>query len=350
MTMHNICFAIPGDLNSLTGGYGYDRRLLAELQQLQVPIRYHALSAGFPQPDHDDLTGTDRWLGSLPDSSIVLVDGLAFGVMDELAIKHSQRLHLVALCHHPLALESGLDAGLQAKLQQSEQRALAAAKAVIVTSTRTAQLLTEQFGVPGSHITVALPGTDRRGHAVCNGDPPRLLTVASLTRRKAHDVLITALSQLQHLRWQAVVVGGGNFDPAWAAQLQQQVQNFGLQQRIAFVGAKTDLHADYMGADIFVLPSLFEGYGMAFAEALSYGLPVIAAHAGAVPDVVPDTAGILVEPGNVDALRAALQLVLTDAGLRQRLQAGAQTAALQLPTWEQTALCVREALMRIAGI
>ena len=86
---------------------------------------------------------------------------------------------------------------------------------------------------------------------------------------------------------------------------------------------------------------------MAFAEALSYGLPIIAARAGAVPDVVPVSAGLLVAPGDVDTLRSALQAVLTDTGLRRRLQAGAQAAALNLPTWQQTALTVREALTRV---
>ncbi len=347
MSMHNVYFAIPGDLASLTGGYGYDRRLLLELQRLGLPIHYHRLAAGFPHPDSADLTDTDRWLHSLPDHSTVLVDGLAYGVMDGVVAQHSPRLHFCALCHHPLALETGLNAPTQALLQQSEQRALAAATAVIVTSTCTAQLLTKQFAVPASRITVALPGTDRRGHAACNGDPPRLLTVASLTPRKAHHLLIAALAQLQHLPWQASLVGGGDFDPRWSAQLRQQVQALGLQQRITFAGASTDLHADYMAADLFVLPSLFEGYGMAFAEALSYGLPIIAARAGAVPDVVPVSAGLLVAPGDVDTLRSALQAVLTDAGLRRRLQAGAQAAALNLPTWQQTALTVREALTRV---
>ena len=346
MGVHNVYFAIPGDLQSLTGGYGYDRRLLAGLQQLGLPIRYHALASCFPYADDTALSATNDWLQSLPDHCTVLVDGLAFAVMDQLAAAHCQRLHFCALCHHPLALETGLDAAMQTKLQQSEQRALAVAAQVIVTSARTRQILTERFAVPAERITVALPGTDRHGSAPCIGQPPRLLAVASLTPRKAHDVLIAALAQLQHLSWQALLVGGDEFDPKWAKQLRQQVLALGLQQRIIFAGGKHDLHTDYMAADVFVLPSWYEGYGMAFAEALSYGLPIIAARAGAVPEVVPETAGILVEPGNVGMLAAALQQILTDAGLRRRLQTGARAAALQLPTWQKTALTVRDVLMR----
>lgn len=350
MSMHNVYFAIPGDLHSLTGGYGYDRRLLAELQHLGVPIHYHGLSAAFPYADATTIADTDHWLSTLPAQSLVLVDGLAYGVMDALAAKHCQRLRLCALCHHPLALETGLKPEIQTLLQQREQRALAAASAVIVTSPRTKQILIEQYAVPASRITVALPGTDRRGQAACNGSPLQLLCVATLTPRKAHHILIAALARLQELPWQAALVGGDHFDPQWAAQLRQQVQSLGLEQRITFVGERADLHADYMAADIFVLPSLYEGYGMVFAEALSYGVPIIAARAGAVPEVVPASAGLLVEPGNVDELCSALRSLLSDAGLRQRLQSGARAAALLLPTWQQTALSVCEALKQADNV
>ncbi len=346
MSIHNIFFAVPGDINTLTGGYAYDRRLLAELRRLTLPIQYHGLAGSFPYANDTALADTDSWLSSLPDHSTVLVDGLAYAAMDALATKHGKRLHFCALCHHPLSLETGLKPEIRDKLQQSEKRALAAAAEVIVTSARTKQILTEQFAVPKSRITVALPGTDRHDYARCKGEPLQLLCVATLTPRKAHHILIQALSQVQHLPWQAVFIGGDNFDPDWAAQLRQQVQDLGLAERITFAGAKSNLHADYLYADIFVLPSLFEGYGMVFAEALSYGLPIIAARAGAVPDVVPASAGLLVEPGSVESLSVALQSLLSNGDLRRSLQLGAQAAALKLPAWEQTALTVHKALLR----
>lgn len=344
----NLYFAVPGDLDTLTGGYGYDRRLLTGLRQLGLQVEHHALHSSFPAPSAQALLSANQWLQSLPDGAVVMVDGLAFGVMDELAQPHAQRLRFVALCHHPLSLETGLSADEQRRLLVSEQKVLQLAAAIVVTSQRTRQTLIEQFAISADKITAVLPGTDRHGFAECRGEPPVLLAVATLTQRKAHDVLIRALAQLQQLPWQARFVGGGEFDPKWTAHLRQLVHTHGLEQRIVFVGALHDLRDEYRNADVFVLPSLFEGYGMAFAEALAYGLPVVAARAGAVPSVVPTTAGILVEPGSVDALYQALHLLLTDAALRQQLQQGARAAALQLPTWEQAAHAVNEVITKVS--
>src|SRR5262245_13886668 len=84
----DLYFAVPGDLNTLTGGYGCDRRLLTGLRQLGLHVEHHSLAASFPAPDKAALTAANNWLHSLPDSAIVMVDGLAFGVMDELVQQH----------------------------------------------------------------------------------------------------------------------------------------------------------------------------------------------------------------------------------------------------------------------
>jgi len=341
-------FVIPGDINTLTGGYGYDRRLLAGLQARGLNIRHLALPAGFPAPDAHARAATAALLSSLPDSSVVLFDGLAFGVLAAEIAVHARRLRFIALCHHPLALETGLSAADSQRLHAQEKCALAFARAIVVTSAGTAQILINQFGQRKDCITVALPGTDRHGFADCTGTPPQLLTVATLTRRKAHDVLIAALSGLRELPWQARFVGGGEFDPAWTAHLHSLVAQHDLRHRITFVGALRDLRDEYRNADVFVLPSLFEGYGMVFAEALAFGLPVVAARAGAVPDVVPAGAGLLVEPGSVDALQATLRSVLTDTALRQQLQQGARAAAARLPTWEQAAHAVHKVIIKVS--
>src|SRR6478735_1304154 len=106
MNQSTLYFAIPGNLATLTGGYGYDRRLLAGLRQLNVTVVHQPLDAGFPAPTAAALEETGRWLQSLHDGSTVLVDGLAYGVMDALVAVHAARLHFIALCHHPLALET----------------------------------------------------------------------------------------------------------------------------------------------------------------------------------------------------------------------------------------------------
>ncbi len=254
---------------------------------------------------------------------------------------------MIALCHHPLALETGLSEAQQNALFASEKRALNCAKATIVTSNHTRQILIDQFDLPASKITAALPGTKRVSFAPCDGDPIRLLSVASLTRRKGHDILVNALGALKALRWQARFVGVADFDPAWTKTLQEQVTALGLSERICFAGSVLDTADEYQQADLFVLPSRFEGYGMVFAEALAAGLPVIGAKAGAVPQVVPESAGILVAADNTQELTEALQNVISNPDLRHRLQEGARAAAAGLATWADTARLVAQKIEEV---
>jgi glycosyltransferase involved in cell wall biosynthesis len=336
----DLWFAIPGDIATLTGGYAYDRRLLGGLRARGLTVEHLPLPGRYPRPSQEELAYADAALAALPDGATVLLDGLAYGVLDASAARQRDRLRLIALCHHPLALETGISAQDALQLVASERAALQAARAVVVTSPHTAELVHAHFGVSTTRIQVALPGTDPQPFAPCAGTPPLLLTVATLTRRKAHDVLIAALAQVRELPWQARFVGGAGFDPAWSAALRAQVSAAALEERITFVGDVTDLGAEYQAADLFVLPSLFEGYGMVFSEALAAGLPIVAARAGAVPTVVPPDAGLLVPANDSDALAAALSQVLRDATLRQHLQQGARHAAMTLPRWDDTARIV----------
>ena len=337
MTVTSLYFVFPGDLDTPSGGYHYDRRLIQELQKLGLRIQCISLAESFPNPHQEALDDARQRLAALPDGAVVILDGLAFGVMDHLARAEQQRLRLIALCHHPLAFESGLTEFQRQAFHASEQSALHSARAVIVTSEATRQILIEHFAVPASKIVVALPGTDRVPFAPCADNPPKLLTVASLTRRKGHDVLINALAPLVSLAWQARFVGSATLDPAWAASLQAQVERQQLQQRIQITGAVADLQAEYQSADLFVLASRFEGYGMVFAEALAAGLAIVATGAGAVREVVPDSAGILVPAEDTAALSTALHNLLSRDDLRQRLQAGARAAAATLPRWQDSA-------------
>jgi len=343
----SLYFVYPGSLDTPTGGYHYDRRLIAELRELGMEVHPLALPGVFPFADSQAREITRKILNSVPDNAVVLVDGLAFGVLDNLVAEESQRLRLIALCHHPLALESGLDEATRQAFLASEKRALQYARGVIVTSPHTRQILTSKFNVPGNRIAVALPGTERCSFAQCDGTPPRLLTVGSLIKRKGHDLLIESLAALRNLAWSARIVGDSSPDPDWAVSLKQRVIALRLEHRIEFIGPVEELQDEYQNADVFVLPSRFEGYGMVFAEALAAGLPVIAASAGAVPDVVPSSAGLLVPTDDQQALTDALRSLLTDKIKRSELQAGARSAAESLPYWSDSARCVAQKIREV---
>ena len=343
-----VYFAIPGDINTLTGGYRYDRELIKALTRQGFAIEVLTLSGEFPNPGATALAEAADIFRRLPSGAMVIADGLAFGVLNEIAERESQRLIIIALCHHPLALETGISRQVSQRLKVSEMHALAAARSVIVTSAMTGKILVQDFAVPQQKITLACPGTDRSlSFAPCHNETPQILTLATLTKRKAHDLLINALASLAHLQWHARFVGGMAFDPLWAAYLQNLVREKNLQERITFVGNVDDVSNEFRRADLFVLPSHFEGYGMAFAEALAFGLPIVAANTGAAPDLVPANAGVLIPPGDLDSLTNALAHLVANNENRRQLQAGAQSAAQTLPTWDDCANSVANLIFNL---
>ncbi|MGL6112198.1 MAG: glycosyltransferase family 4 protein [Rubrivivax sp.] len=341
MSAPKLAFLVPGELSSITGGYGYDRRMIAGLRAAGREVDVVALDAGFPWPDADALAHAARQLAAVPDGALVVVDGLAFGAMPGLAEQHAARLRWVALVHHPLALETGLSAPQSRALFDSERRALATARGVIVTSAATARELS-RYGVSAERVHVVTPGTDCAPLAVGSGaDPVRtglsFLCVATLIPRKGHAVLIEALRGLQDRAWTLHCVGSMTRDTATADALRSAIAEHGLGDRVRLHGevSAAVLQTLYGRADAVVLPSYFEGYGMALTEALAHGLPVVSTTAGAIPDTVPRDAGVLVPPGDVVALRTALAALLDEPALRARLAAGARAARAALPTWPQ---------------
>ncbi len=338
-----IVFAVPGSLETPTGGYAYDREIVARLPRHGFRPEVLDLGEGFPFPSEAvRVRATDLLVGAAGDHPVV-VDGLALGVLPEAAARLAGK-RLIALVHHPLAHETGLTPAQAEALRQSERAALAHAQAVVTTSDFTARLLADEYGVPRERITAVRPG---HGHAfraerTAGGDGEsttvRLLCVGSLVPRKGHDVLLAALARLPDLQWRLTIVGAGR-DAATAARLRAFASASSLADRIVFAGAVSDaeLQQHYADADVFVLASHFEGYGMAFADALTHGLPVVGTNGGAVAEAVPEGAGLLVPPGDVDALADALRRVIADRALREQLGVAAAKAAERLPTWDDAA-------------
>jgi glycosyltransferase involved in cell wall biosynthesis len=335
-----VAFAVPGDLATPTGGYAYDRRMIAELQQLGWQVDVIDLGDGFPRPSPEQKTRARSLLAAVPPGCPIVIDGLALGVLPE-ACHALHRWHpLVALVHHPLALETGMSASEAEALRSSERAALAATRAVIVTSQPTARLLNAEYGVGAGRITVAPPGTDHDAMAAGSTDGVvRLLSVGAVVPRKGFDVLMEALATLADLPWRLVVAGDTKRDPATTARLEADIVRFGLKERVQLLGAVAPERVSelYAGADVFVLASRFEGYGMAFAEAMAHGLPIVGTTGGAIPETVPAEAGILVPPEDSAALAAALRRLIEDPVERKRLAEGARNVATTLPTWAESA-------------
>jgi glycosyltransferase involved in cell wall biosynthesis len=346
-----FAFAVPGDLTTPTGGYAYDRRIIAELGHLGWQIDLVDLGEDFPWPSAATSCAARARLLSMPAGLSIVVDGLALGVLPETASLLAGRHPLLALVHHPLAAEWGLSIHQAEVLHRSERAALATVQGVVVTSAATARLVASDYGVPPERITVARPGCDPARFAKGSRDGTvHLLSVGAVVPRKGFDVLISALTSVTDLPWRLTIVGDRTRDRNAVAQLDAAIARSALGARIAALGTVCPqrLAALYLEADVFVLASYFEGYGMAYAEAIAHGLPVVGTNAGAIPDTVPSEASLLVPPGDAAALVQALRRVIDDADLRRRLAGAARAAAARLPSWGHSAEMFARALEKLA--
>jgi len=334
--MPSLVLVVPGRLQTRTGGYGYDGRIVAGLRAAGWSVSVAELDPGFPRPTPAALEHAACTLAAIPDGTVVLVDGLALGAMPIEAERESRRLRLVAIVHHPLALETGLDPALAARLELSERRALAAVRRVVVTSRATARTLAG-YGVDQARIAVVEPGTDAAPLARGSAGPTlQLLAVASIVPRKGHEILVRALARVSGAPWRLVCAGSLERDPAAVERVRALVSARRLGDRVALVGEQNEaaLGELYDAADLFVLPTLYEGYGMAVAEAVARGLPIVATATGAIVEFAKG-AGLFAPPGDEEAFAEILSRALLDARARAALAEGARRARERLPSWDQ---------------
>lgn len=352
-----LTFAYPGDINTLTGGYIYDKRIIGELIAQGWLVETLSLDHRFPQVSDTVRADTCRTLARVATERQLVIDGLALGALGKDARLIAQSRPFIALVHHPLALESGLDANTARLLQHSEQTAISYAQGVIVTSAITKQTLVDRFEVEPNKIAVILPGIDRptptkspTGHASSPDSAVRLLSVGAIVPRKGFDVLLAALVSLKDLNWRLTIVGDDQRAPITTEALRQTITEHGLQDRIVLAGAQpaSELAVHYQQADVFVLASRYEGYGMAYAEALAWGLPVIGTDAGAARDTLATPAAQTVPAEDIGALADALERIIEDTTLRANMRQAAGAHAQTLPTWKDSGTRFAQALMQMS--
>ncbi len=296
-----------------------------------------ALDSSFPHPTPAALDHAAGVLASLEAGTTAVVDSLAFGAMPELIVREAARLRIVALMHLPLAATFGLDRDTAARFEAGERRALQAAALVIATGNAALPLLAP-YNLPRDRLLVIEPGTDPAPLALGSGNS-ELLCVGTLNAIKGHDMLLDALAAVPRRSWHLTCAGSLTRDPATAERVRAAITRLGLDERVTLAGDldHTALAACYDRADLFVLATRQETYGMAVAEALAHGLPVMATRTGAIPELVGSDAGLLVEVGDTAALTDALTRVLDDPALRTRLAEGARRVRDCLPTWDEAA-------------
>jgi glycosyltransferase involved in cell wall biosynthesis len=333
-----------------SGGNVFDRRLRDGLTAAGWAVHVQEIPGSWPHPDAPSLAALADAVARIPDGAVVLLDGLVASAAPEALVPAAERLRLVVLVHMPLG-QNGAGPDVRAR----EAAVLAAARSVVVPSAWARRVLRELYALPDDRVQVVEPGADVAEPAPGTPTGGSLLSVAAVIPGKGHDVLVEALARLDGLPWECRCVGSLDRDPAFADGLRRRVRAGGLEGRVRFSGPQTGVTLDrsYAGADVLVLPSRGETYGMVVTEALARGLPVIAADVGGVPEALGHGAGgsrpgLLVPPEDPGALGDALRAWLRDASLRSRLRRAARERRETLASWTATTSAVADVLTEAA--
>jgi glycosyltransferase involved in cell wall biosynthesis len=357
MSLRSVHFVMPGGVDDPTvpsGGNAYDRRVSLDLPGFGWQVHKHAVDGSWPRPGAADRTELARTLEEFPDGTVVLLDGLVACGVPEIIVPEAERLRLAVLVHLPLGDETGLEPAVAAELDARERTVLRAVPAVIATSEWAVRRLVSHHGLAPERVHVAAPGADIAPLASGTDGVSRLLCVAAVTPRKGQHRLVEALASVTDLPWSCVCVGGLNQDPEYVAELRSLIARHGLEDRLTLAGpqARAELDASYNSADLMVLTSYAETYGMAVTEALARGIPVLATDVGGLPEAVgraPDggVPGILVPPENPAAIAAELRGWFGEADVRRRLKAAARGRRAALNGWAGTARSLAAVLGRL---
>jgi glycosyltransferase involved in cell wall biosynthesis len=341
-----VAVIVPGQLTTATGGFLYLRRMIEALSRTASVDRVVTLPARFPRGDEESLQCARAAIARLPGECLAIVDGLAFTALIPVLAERSD-LRLVALVHHPLCDETGLTQSEREYWFAAERAALQRAYHVIVSSETTRRRLGD-FALAPARVSVVRPGIDpparlhrqglRRGRSLT------LLTVANLIPRKGQDELIRALIRRRGEPWRLILAGPVR-DAGFARRLRLLLRVSGLAAQVTITGevSRARLTRLYEAADLFILPSYHEGFGIALVEAVAHGVPVLTTTAGAIPEAVPAGTARFVAPGNRPALADALaQLIGRDRRQLIGLSRNAARASVHCRRWpEATAEFVR---------
>jgi len=347
-----VTVVVPGPLATRTGGSIYDRRIVEGLRARRWTVPVIELDP-VAHPLAPPIYTAPPKFSAIPDETIVLIDGLVFGTMPHIIEHEAWRLRFVPIIHMPLANTPGLTRGEGAWLSNLERRAMKHARHIVITGSHSKAAVQELAGwADDGPITRIPPGADRPDPSDWSRPESTrlwLLCVANLTPGKGHDILLKALADVTDIDWTLACAGSEARDPQTASRLRALAEELGIASRVLWRGELGDaaLQDAYATADLFVLPTRRETYGMAVAEAIAHGLPVISTRTGEIPSIVGG-AGLLTEPGDAAGFAALVKQLISDAALRQTLRDRAREAAERLPTWDQAVAAMEVVLTKVA--
>ncbi len=349
--MTAVHVVVPDGIDDPTrpsGGNTYDREVCRELSSMGWSVHEHVVAGFWAPPDAGSFAALARLMRGIPDGGVVLLDGLIASTAPDVLVREARRLRMVVLVHMPLGHRP-----IDDDVLLRERAVLSAGIEVITTSAWTRRRLLELYSLPGDRVHVAEPGVEAAELDVGSDAGGRLLCVAAVRFDKGHDVLLDALEMISDESWHCVCVGSLDREPVFVGELR--ARHRGLGDRVDFAGPLTgaDLGRSYAAADLLVLASRAETYGMVVTEALARGVPVVASDVGGVGEALGHGAdgslpGVLVPPEDPVALAAALRVWLRDAQLRGRWRQAARERRESLFGWSRTASVIARVLSGVS--
>ncbi len=354
---------VYGSLETVSGGYLYDRKLVQHLlrrgdavEVISVPWRPYGLGL------LDNLSPTLLQRLSRTPFQVLLQDELAHPSLFHLNqwLRRRVSYPLVAIVHHLRCSESR-PAWQNFLYRRVERQYLTSVDGFIFNSQATRGEV-ESLAGAGRPAVVAPPGGDNLPGGVTRDEvlkraaapgPLRIVFVGNLIPRKGLHILLQALASLPDQDWLLTVIGSPEMDKSYAAGLGDQIAAQGLTGRVSLLGTLSppELAALMRQSQLLAVPSSYEGFGIVYLEAMRFGLPVIAGDAGGPREIVSHGGnGFLVPPEDAAALAGYLKALLQNRRLLVRLSLAALTQAASHPTWEGSAAQVREFLLDLLTI
>ena len=338
-------FVTVGDTSRRTGGYLYNARVIAGLRDRGIEVEEIVAAGASPEEQESAATNLGARLKPAAFDATV-VDALARVAVAPHLDRWRAACPVVAMVHELPSVAGDESAKNVIRAREYEKPLLRADRLVAVSGH--GQRLLEDRGVPADRIQVVPPGFDRLDTPTAgsaSGGPVRVLCVAQWIPRKGILSLVDAWTRRERPGAVLELIGETDTEPEYAERVWAAI-TAASDTSIIVHGSVDDvtLAQAYAAADLFVLPSVYEGYGMVYAEALSFGLPVIACGVGPVPDLVRREAAVLVPPNDPGTLSEALDILIEDPALRRRMSGAARRRAEDLPRWEDTVVGFETAL------
>ena len=356
-----IVLVIYGTIETVTGGYIYDRKLIEHLDDfgdethvVSIPWRNYVRHLS----DNFSRTLVRRLRKFNPD--IILQDELnhpSLFLLNE-RLRDKSKFKIVSIVHH-LRLSETHPAWQKGVYATVEKRYLQGVDAFIFNSKNTESVVYSIVGQSAS--VVAYPGKDRLLYIISNRaiarrakkrGPLRIVFLGNITRRKGLATLLHALAHIPRAEWVLTAIGNLTRDKNYGKTILRLVKRYGLDQRAVFTGLIPDaaVAENLMRNHLLVVPSQHEGFGMSYLEAMGFGLPVIGTTSGGASEVIKHGHnGFLIAPQDTQRLTVYIRQLARDRLLLSEMGIKAHKSYEEFPTWRDTANTIHGFLHSISS-